>query len=78
MCFQYKKHLEMGVVMDSNWLELLEGQNKIEAILETNKYLNQFGIEISKADAQVLTEARKNSLKEQRRIEIGHGIMIYI
>lgn len=61
--------------MEKNWMELMEKQNQMTAILQTNEYSARFGLELTQQDAQLLTAERKNSLQEQRRVEFGSGIL---
>ncbi|MDD2960243.1 MAG: DUF6323 family protein [Lachnospiraceae bacterium] len=61
--------------MGKNWIELLNRQNQIQKILDTNVYSEKYGLVLTDQDAQVLATERHNSLKEQRRVEFGQGIM---
>ena len=59
--------------MDNNWLEILSGTNQLAAVMETNQYTEQFGLALSKQDAQLIIENRKAVLRTQQRIEFGEG-----
>lgn len=61
--------------MENNWMELLGKQNQVQAIMKTNEYSEKFGLTLSEKDTQLLVTERKNSLKEQKRVEFGEGIM---
>ncbi len=61
--------------MSKNWMELLGQQNQIQGILETNQYSEEYGLKITEREAQLLATEHKASLKEQRRVEFGAGIM---
>ena len=61
--------------MEKNWLEQINVENQIQVILKTNDYTNQFGLAITKLDAKLLTQERKNSLKEKKRVEFGGSII---
>lgn len=61
--------------MGKNWMELLGGQNQIQKIMDSNDYINQFGLQITQQDAALIVAGRTNALKEQRRIEFGEGIV---
>ena len=61
--------------MDNNWLYLLENENQLSKVIETNKYSEQFGLELSQQDAQLILENRKMTLSEQKRVEFGEGIV---
>lgn len=61
--------------MGKNWLELLQVSGQIEQVLEANAYSEKYGLTLTKEDATLLTQSRKNALKEQRRVEFGNGIL---
>lgn len=61
--------------MSKNWMELLGQQNQVQGIIKTNQYTKKYGLQITEQQAQVLATERKASLKEQRRVEFGEGIM---
>jgi len=63
--------------MDDNlFLSILgKGQFQIEKVTDCNQYSQKFGVSLSEKDALILLEARKNSLKEQERIEFAGGIL---
>jgi len=63
--------------MDDNmFLSILgKGQYRIEKVTDCNQYSQKFGVSLSQKDALLLLDARKNSLKEQERIEFGGGIL---
>lgn len=61
--------------MKKNWLEMLGEQNQIQVIMKSNDYSEQFGLTLTERDAKVLATERQYSLKEQRRVEFGQGIM---
>ena len=61
--------------MEGNWLELLQNQNQLSKVVETNQYTEQFGLTLSQQDAQLILENRKTALREQRRVEFGEGIV---
>ena len=60
--------------MDNNWISLLQNQNQLSKVIETNQYTEQFGLTLSQQDAQLILDNRKNELKVQRRVEFGEGI----
>lgn len=61
--------------MGKNWLETLSKQNQIQTILKSNEYSEKYGLILTQQDAELLAMERQNSLKEQRRVEFGQGIM---
>ena len=60
--------------MDNNWISLLQNQNQLSKVIETNQYTEQFGLTLSQQDAQLILDNRKDELKVQRRVEFGEGI----
>ena len=60
--------------MDKNWMALLQQQNQLGKVLETNQVTKHFGLVLSEQDAKLILDERKKSLQEQRRIEFGEGI----
>lgn len=61
--------------MDNNWLLKLGGQNQIEKMLKLNEQTAAFGLVLSEEDAKVLATKRRDTLKEQQRVEFGEGIL---
>ena len=60
---------------EKDLLELLTGQNQIQRVMEMNQKTEMFGLVLSQEDAKVLVERKKESLKEQQRVEFGEGIL---
>lgn len=61
--------------MDSNWLDVLQSQNQLAKVIETNQYTERFGLALSQQDAQLILDNRKTALREQNRVEFGEGIV---
>lgn len=61
--------------MDNNWLDLLQNTNQLSKLVETNQYTGKFGLTLSQKDAQLILENRKMTLREQKRVEFGEGIV---
>lgn len=63
--------------MDDKMLLNLLQNNKLhlQKVIECNEYTKKFGVSLTEQDAIMLMEARKNSLKEQERIEFSEGIL---
>ena len=61
--------------MDNNGLLKLGGQNQIEKMLKLNEQTAAFGLVFSEEDAKVLATKRRDTLKEQQRVEFGEGIL---
>ena len=60
---------------EKNWLELMSKQTQITKVLETNAYTEKYGLILSNEDAALLAEERVNTLKQERRVEFGQGIL---
>ena len=60
--------------MDKNWVALLQNQNQLSKVIETNEYTEKFGLALSEQDAQLILDSRKDALQVQRRVEFGEGI----
>lgn len=60
---------------DRMWLELVTGQNQLQKVLEMNQKTEQFGLSLTHEEVKMLVERRKESLKAERRVEFGEGIL---
>lgn len=62
---------------DNIFLNMMaKGQtNLLQTLVDCNQYTEKFGIRLSEQDASKLIVRRKESLKEQERIEFGEGIL---
>lgn len=60
--------------MSNNWMVLLEQQNQLGKVIETNQFTAQFGLVLNAQEAKLILEERSNALREQRRVEFGSGI----
>ena len=60
--------------MSQDWMILLQKQNQLGKIIETNKTAQQYGLTLSEEDAQLILKECGNSLREQKRVEFGEGI----
>lgn len=58
-----------------NWLEAVVNQTQIGKVLATNQYTEKYGLTLSEEDVQIMLAERKNTLKEQKRVEFGEGIL---
>lgn len=63
--------------MDDNMILSILGKSQfqLEKVTNCNQYSEKFGVRLTEKDALMLLDARKNSLKEQERIEFGEGIL---
>lgn len=60
--------------MENNWMVLLQQQNQLTNIMETNQLTAKFGLSLTPQDAQLILEERGHALQEQERVEFGVGI----
>lgn len=61
--------------MDQNWMILLQQENQLEKVMETNQKTERYGLALSEQDARLIVQERGNALREQRRVEFGEGIV---
>lgn len=72
--WEHKSCSEMGIKMENNLEAYLE-QKFLMEVKKANAYAEQYGLTLTDADCQELVLARKNTLQEQRRVELGGGIL---
>ena len=58
-----------------DWLIQLTMENQMTHILQANQYTQEFQLSLSREDAQMLMNGRKEELQRQERVEFGEGIM---
>ena len=58
-----------------NWLELAADQAQVGKVMETNQYTQRYGLILKPEDAQIRVAERRNTLREQKRVEFGQGIL---
>lgn len=61
--------------LERDWMVLLEQQTALEPVLETNQAAERFGLTLTKEDAKLILEERAKTLREQKRVEFGEGIV---
>ena len=61
--------------MEQNWMMLLQQQNQLAKVVETNRVTQQYGLSLSEQEAQLIVAERSHALRESRRVEFGEGIM---
>lgn len=61
--------------MERNWLELLNGNNHPAVKKAVEEYAGQFGLSLSEEEISLLLNERKQSLREQERVEFGGGVL---
>ncbi|MCI8285078.1 MAG: hypothetical protein HFE90_07440 [Firmicutes bacterium] len=60
--------------MDKNWMVLLQQENQLTEVIQTNKITQNFGLVLTEQDSELILKERSNTLREQRRVEFGAGI----
>ncbi len=61
--------------MEQNWMMLLQQQNQLAKVVETNRVTQQYGLSLSEQEAQLIVAERSHALRESRRVEFGEGII---
>lgn len=60
---------------EPNWLEQINRQATLAKVLEINALTEPFGLTLSQTDAELILAERSLALQEQKRIELGTGIL---
>lgn len=63
------------MLLNKDWMVLLQRQNQLGKVIETNQTTEQFGLALTERDAEMILEERKNALREQKRVEFGESIV---
>lgn len=58
----------------NNWMEALAAQHVTEELLKTNEKSREYGLTLSREEAQLIAAEQGRTLKEQKRMELGGGI----
>lgn len=61
--------------MNKDWMVLLQQECQVKGIIETNRETARFGLELSEQDAKLILQERNRTLREQRRVEFGEGVL---
>lgn len=61
--------------MEKDWIAVLQQQNQLAKVIETNHYTEKFGLALTAQDAELLLQERAVALQEQKRVEFGEGIL---
>lgn len=59
----------------NSWLEQMTKQNLKEQLVKTNGYTRQFGLILKEEDLELLAVERVETLKKERRVEFGMGVL---
>lgn len=60
--------------MQNNYLQKISEQYQVNQILKTNENSKENGLTLSEEEATALVEARRDTLKSERRVEFGDSI----
>lgn len=64
--------------MDNSWLDLLQNNNQLSKVIETNQYTERFGLSLSQQDAQLILhrqfERDTGDLRRQTDTECIQGL----
>lgn len=60
--------------MNQDWMVLLQRENQLAEIIETNQAAEKYGLVLNEEEAGLILEERCSTLKEQKRVEFGEGI----
>ncbi len=61
--------------MNRDWMVLLEKQAGLDEVLETNRAAEQYGLVLTREEAELILAERTRALREQKRVEFGEGIV---
>lgn len=64
-----------GEGMEKDWLQDISEEVRLQKLVETNEFTGRYGLTLSEQDAKLLLRGRQESLKAQRRVEFGEGIL---
>ena len=62
------------MLLDQNWMVLLQRQNQQKKMMETNQAAKNYGLVLTEEEASLIFDERCSTLKEQKRVEFGEGI----
>ena len=60
--------------MSQDWITLMQNQSRLAAVLKTNETTEQYGLALTRQNAELILQERGHALREQRRVEFGAGI----
>ena len=60
--------------MDKNWMVLLQQQNQLSKMMETNRLTQQYGLALTEQEAKLIVGERARALQKERRVEFGESI----
>ena len=54
--------------MDKNWMVLLQQQNQLSKMMETNRLTQQYGLALTEQEAKLIVGERARALQKERRV----------
>lgn len=63
---------------EKNWLDFMSKQTQVKQALDANAYTEKYGLVLSEEEAEILAAERARTLKSERRIEFGQGVLAKI
>lgn len=60
--------------MNKEWMTLLQEQNQLGKLMEVNQKTEQYGLSLREEDAKLILKERRQTLKDEKRIELGESI----
>lgn len=61
--------------MEKNWIALMQQENQLEKVMETNRMTEKYGLVLDVQEAKLIAEERGSTLRRQKRVEFGGGIV---
>lgn len=59
--------------MNRDWMVLLQ-ENQVGKVIETNRATARYGLTLTEEDAKLILRERKDTLREQKRVEFGDSV----
>lgn len=60
--------------MNKEWMTLLQEQNQLGKLMEVNQKTERYGLSLREEDAKLILKERRQTLKDEKRIELGESI----
>lgn len=60
--------------MDQNWMVLLQQQNQLGNVMETNRMTQKYGLMLNEQEAKLIIGERTHALQQEKRVEFGESI----
>lgn len=64
--------------MGNDWMILMQDKHQLSNVVQTNETTERFGLSLTEQDAKAILAERKKTLMDQKRIELGEGIVVKI